>query len=95
MGSGEGGGGCDLGVLTVMVTVLLLLLLCATVCYCVNTAPSINSYIVIPSGGKLKKSINQFQQCSSSSQATVGLLLMLSVPGVGHLQFYCGPGAGH
>ena len=25
-----------------------------SVCYCVNTVPSVNSYSVIPSGGKLE-----------------------------------------
>ena len=42
--------------------------------------------------------ISQFQHCSSPPplpQATAGHLLILSVQGVGQLQFYHGPGAGH
>ena len=35
--------------------------------------------------------INQFQQCPSPPGATAGHLLMLSVPGMGHSQFYRGP----
>ena len=35
-----------------------------------------------------------FPQCPSP-RATAGHLLTLSVPGVGHSQFYRGPGAGH